>query len=514
MTRKRLILIFLTVFAIAKIFLSLGASWSEPQVQSRLQLFQTDLVLHGVEFASKQDDRVTTLLGKEPYLQAQQQYEKARKEAEQNRTQLQAKLAPSDRAQPVEFAETGQTSPIREAIAKIDREINELDVNLSILQARQGDLEAARQTWQNLQERSPSLAIEKTVGILQELWQDTPTIASDAEIVLQNNLEGWFRFQALNRFYEVTQQNNALSELQAEEEIISQNAIVKLAIIGGLPIIGGILGISLLLGLLVQWILQKENSLLGTRAKNWQVAWDSEVTWQVLIVGFFAVSQLILPFILPFAVALLGLNPAGFSLREKALYILITYLLMMVGGLSVLYFSLRSYFPLPEGWFRFQWLSKWVLWGLGGYFVAVPSVLIVSLINQQIWQGQGGGNPIILLALEARDRWALFIFLITASLAAPIFEEIMFRGFLLPSLTRYVPLWGAIGLSGLIFAIAHLSLAEVLPLTILGIILGFVYARSQNLLASIFLHSLWNSGTLLSLFVLGEDNLFIEEVHQ
>jgi uncharacterized protein len=98
---------------------------------------------------------------------------------------------------------------------------------------------------------------------------------------------------------------------------------------------------------------------------------------------------------------------------------------------------------------------------------------------------------------------ALAIFFSTASIAAPIFEEIMFRGFLLPSLTRYVSVTSAIIISGLIFAIAHLSLSEVLPLATLGIVLGVVYTRSRNLLAPMLLHSLWNSGTLISLFVLG-----------
>lgn len=79
----------------------------------------------------------------------------------------------------------------------------------------------------------------------------------------------------------------------------------------------------------------------------------------------------------------------------------------------------------------------------------------------------------------------------------------MFRGFLLPSLTRYLPVWGAIVLSGVIFAVAHLSLAEIIPLATLGIILGIVYTRSRSLLASITVHSLWNSGTLFSLFLLG-----------
>jgi membrane protease YdiL (CAAX protease family) len=97
----------------------------------------------------------------------------------------------------------------------------------------------------------------------------------------------------------------------------------------------------------------------------------------------------------------------------------------------------------------------------------------------------------------------LLIFFLTASVAAPIFEEIMFRGFLLPSLTRYLPVWGAILASSLLFAIAHLSLSEVLPLATLGMVLAIVYTRSRNLLSSILLHSLWNAGTLLSLFVLG-----------
>ncbi|HAC66329.1 MAG TPA: CPBP family intramembrane metalloprotease domain-containing protein, partial [Cyanothece sp. UBA12306] len=81
-------------------------------------------------------------------------------------------------------------------------------------------------------------------------------------------------------------------------------------------------------------------------------------------------------------------------------------------------------------------------------------------------------------------------------------------GFLLPSLTRYIPVWGAIGLSSLIFALVHLNLSEVLPLAILGIVLGVVYTRSRNLLASMLVHSLWNSGTLFSLFVLGSGGHF------
>jgi membrane protease YdiL (CAAX protease family) len=184
----------------------------------------------------------------------------------------------------------------------------------------------------------------------------------------------------------------------------------------------------------------------------------------------------------------------------------VSYVLVALGAFSVLYLSIKRYFPLPDDWFRFRFFSNWFLWGLGGYCTALPVVVIVSLINQKLWQGQGGSNPLLQLVLESKDNLALVIFFFTAAIAAPFFEEFLFRGFLLPSLTRYLPVWGSIFLSSLIFATAHLSLSEILPLTALGVILGVVYTRSRNLLAPMLLHALWNSGTLLSLFLLGSSN--------
>jgi uncharacterized protein len=178
-------------------------------------------------------------------------------------------------------------------------------------------------------------------------------------------------------------------------------------------------------------------------------------------------------------------------------------LLLTASGLLVLYLSIKPFFPLPKDWFRLDWSGNWLGWGFAGYCIAYPIVLIVARINQLIWQGQGGSNPILPIALENKDSVAFTIFVITASIAAPIFEEILFRGFLLPSLTRYLPVWGAITVSALLFAVAHFSLSEILPLAALGMVLGYVYVRSRNLLASMLLHSLWNGGTLLTLFILG-----------
>jgi membrane protease YdiL (CAAX protease family) len=243
----------------------------------------------------------------------------------------------------------------------------------------------------------------------------------------------------------------------------------------------------------------KESLLAQNEDTAWLTPWTGETVWQVFIVGFFLMGQLLIPLLLQ----LLDFKPIAADVRIQAFYVLVNYLLLALGGLGVLYLSIKPFLPLPAGWFRLNLRGNWWLWGLGGYCVAWPLVFLVSVLNQQLWQGQGGSNPLLSLALQAQDRVALGIFFFTAAIAAPFFEEFLFRGFLLPSLTRYLPVWGAIVVSSLLFAVAHLSLSEILPLTVLGMVLGVVYTRSRNLLASMLLHSLWNSGTLLSLFILG-----------
>ena len=85
---------------------------------------------------------------------------------------------------------------------------------------------------------------------------------------------------------------------------------------------------------------------------------------------------------------------------------------------------------------------------------------------------------------------------------APLFEEIIFRGILLPTLSRDFGIIAGIIVSAFIFALAHLSLGEMPPLFVLGIGLGVTRIASGSLLSSVIMHSLWNGLTFLNLFLL------------
>jgi hypothetical protein len=519
MTIKRLILAFLTVLAIVKIGLSLNESFSQPQIQSRLELYQTNLVLHVSEFKPDVDDDVdlgkaiNSLIGDNPYNAASQQYQKAREEAKVSLNTFQAQLQQFKANSPnnsnlqtvVDTTNNVTVAAQQQLIRGIDELqafIAELEIKQGILKTAQNERAAALDIWQKLIDRQNNNTdkYSQLALVLKNLWQESPQVIANAEPIIQTDLDSWFRYKSLEKLAEVENKSDKLALLRGQEQELALHSISQLAFISGIPVIGGIVGIILLIFLVVQFLLKKETAILATNSNNkWETPWDWEITWQVLIVGFFFIGQ----FILPILLGISGFNPTGASLRVKAGYIFITYMLMALSGILVLYWSIADFLPLPKDWFKFKLNTNWFVWGFGGYLVAIPLVLIISLINQQLWHGQGGSNPLLYLALQSQDKIALGIFFITASIAAPVFEEIMFRGFLLPSLTRYISVWGAIIISGLIFAIAHLSLSEVLPLATLGIILGVVYTRSRNLLASMFLHSLWNSGTLISLFILG-----------
>jgi membrane protease YdiL (CAAX protease family) len=223
------------------------------------------------------------------------------------------------------------------------------------------------------------------------------------------------------------------------------------------------------------------------------------------MVLWFTAFCLMTQFVLPLIFEFLGIQTrASEDYTIQALLVLIPYTLSVIPMLPILQASLAAYQPLPEGWFRIKITPpQWLLWGVGGYFASVPLVLVISVLSQKFLQGQGGGNPLLPILTDSQNNLPKFLLWTTLAIAAPFFEEYLFRGFLLPSLAKFLPVWGAIALSGFFFALAHLNLADIIPLTTLGIVMGFVYWRSKNLLSSMLLHCLWNSGSFFALIALG-----------
>jgi uncharacterized protein len=511
MTLKRLALIALTAIAIASYGFSLFSSWQEPQFKSSLELYQTDIFLKAEAWEPPDENNQLfrtvreTILSQKPLENGVKQYQEVLESAEKNLPKITNQLAKLSSQAPISGTEPNpQLLELQDSINKQQKVIANVRLRLGILQAQQGKTEGALKTWENL---SANVKYKETATVLTGLWSNPSRLIPNADRLIQDNLDGWFRNTALSQLYQLEQRQEALETLHTAIQKSAEQAVFRLGMIIIFPTLTLWIGVLIIIILLVQRFLKGKSALFAQNADVlWVTPWNSEITLQVFVVGFFLVGKIVGGIMVPLVFSVLPISRPVTDVRTQALFVLVSYLLVASGAIAVLYFSIKPYLPLEPDWFRLRLKSWWFLWGIGGYCVAFPIVLVVSLLNQKLWQGQGGSNPILQLAIEGQDSIALGIFFFTAAIAAPLFEELLFRGFILPSLTRHIPVWGAILASSLLFAIAHLSLSEILPLFALGTVLGVVYTRSRNLLAPMLVHSLWNSGTLLSLYFLGNSN--------
>jgi membrane protease YdiL (CAAX protease family) len=97
--------------------------------------------------------------------------------------------------------------------------------------------------------------------------------------------------------------------------------------------------------------------------------------------------------------------------------------------------------------------------------------------------------------------WQKVVLGLLAVVGAPLLEETFFRGILYPALKQAgfprLALWG----TALFFALSHANLMAFLPLSFFGLVLALLYEATDNLLAPITTHALFNAFNLVLLLV-------------
>lgn len=76
--------------------------------------------------------------------------------------------------------------------------------------------------------------------------------------------------------------------------------------------------------------------------------------------------------------------------------------------------------------------------------------------------------------------------------AAPVCEEIFFRGFLYPAMQRKMGIWAAALLNGFLFSAVHFSLFGLLGRTLAGALFCLLYEYTGNLWSPVAAHALNN----------------------
>ena len=115
-------------------------------------------------------------------------------------------------------------------------------------------------------------------------------------------------------------------------------------------------------------------------------------------------------------------------------------------------------------------------------------------------------NPVAQMAATIRKAGptGLFWGFLTVGIAAPIGEEMLFRGFALNTLTRrWGGSWGIV-LSALLFAAPHsYSLIGLTVIFLMGLVLGHIYRVSGSLWTVILIHAVNNGSQIVLAYYTG-----------
>ena len=176
-----------------------------------------------------------------------------------------------------------------------------------------------------------------------------------------------------------------------------------------------------------------------------------------------------------------GVTITGTFFQDGALIVSAWLLARLTAGSPTpAQFGLRSVAALRGvGWMLAAWVA----------FIAFSGIWAAALGIEE--------NDDLPQELGADDSsTALFFVAVLVCVAAPIAEELFFRGFCFTALRRWIGVAGGAIATGVIFGLIHAGSADpvfLVPLGVFGMLLCLLYHRTGSLLPCMVLHALNNS---------------------
>lgn len=142
------------------------------------------------------------------------------------------------------------------------------------------------------------------------------------------------------------------------------------------------------------------------------------------------------------------------------------------------------------------------------YFVAnLPVFYMVSIAASALATYLLGSNIMgqeqpLDFAKTSNEWWQLVIIFITYVIVAPLFEEVMMRGFLFGKLRKNMPFWPTAILVSLLFAVAHGQINVGIMTFVMSMFACRMREKTGAAWGGIFLHAFSNGLAFVLLFIL------------
>ncbi len=323
------------------------------------------------------------------------------------------------------------------------------------------------------------------------------TLRQKAELIASRD-ENWLTDIALQDVYERVQADEQLAQIQQRR----YGRTMRFA--AGLLVVGLITGLLLGLGIVTLGVLGYRR---GFRVNRSKAKLPFMVPWTLIDVAE-AVAVLLFTMVVGGMLTNLALGrvlrPDEWSLGRPIL-VSIQYILVSAITIGVIWYRVRSggaSRPLSILGLRARRALTHIGTGLSGYAAFVTLLIIIATIIAWLL---GGSMPMAQTTEEmigsAQTPAEVAIYFVLVCILAPVFEELIFRGYVYAGLRRIMSARAAILLGAAAFAAVHLNGEAFLVIGLIGAMLCYLYERSRSLLPGMIAHGVHN-GLVLAIMLL------------
>ncbi len=248
-----------------------------------------------------------------------------------------------------------------------------------------------------------------------------------------------------------------------------------------------------------------ENNSASPISQEWPTRWKpsafAPAPTALAIVGIAAIV-----FVVSFAALSMYMSVTGTSLAAIRLHPPLRFALLgqfVLDVAAIVYFALTVPWlakrPLRDIGFRMPNTSTLGAVALGAFAMVLVVDLLASVIESAM--GVKHEQNVVTMFTSITDPGLKLFVAFFAVIVAPIAEEFMFRIFTFNAVLRHTNFWIAAIASGTLFGLSHGDAFAFVPLALGGVILCAVYFRTRNAWAPMMVHGLFNSVTVIALYL-------------
>lgn len=226
--------------------------------------------------------------------------------------------------------------------------------------------------------------------------------------------------------------------------------------------------------------------------------WNLTDVFIIILMWFFFFSVLLFP--------LMGVMGKNTEPESNPVYMLAADSIAKLLAMLILFRLISRHNQVPSEALGLdtKGLKKNIIPAIVAGILIIPVVAIIGAIWTALLQAlklDVSDQEIVEILKKASSPELIIVVIFTSVILAPVIEEIFFRGFIYRVIKKHTGVISATLITGFLFGMAHGALASIVPLSIFGMFVCYIYERSGKLWVPMIAHAIFNTSAVIMILI-------------